>query len=502
MASQTKVYDSQKLFGQVYTPNFIVNKILDDIGFNSEKILGKKILDPACGDGRFLEEVVRRIIKFSSVENLKDNLQNVYGWDIDGGAIELCIDNLNTLINKFGIKVEWNIYKNDSIKEIETTQNNLFFLEVDNKKFDFIVGNPPYIRIQHLEETQRKYIQRNYKFCQSGSTDIYIAFFELCYHLLNENGICGLITPNTFFYSETAKAMRNSFSKLGIIKQITNYGIIQLFDNVTTYSAILIFDKKKHKTFLYQQATDKENFISRKILTNEIINQKIWQLSVEKNNKQHGVKLKDICKIHVGVTTLYDKAYIFPIQQMDEKYVFAFTKLKGKIKIEKEIMKPIIKGSTLKSSQDKISEYILFPYTKVHGKHQIIPEEKLKMDFPLAYDYLLSIKDELAKRDNGRPIVPWYAFGRTQSLDTSWGKKIIFSPMNIKPNFILYENEECTFYSGYCIKYNGDYNKLLKQLNSEEMEKFISVSSRDFRGGWKAYNKKIIEDFIINAEEL
>jgi len=108
----------------------------------------------------------------------------------------------------------------------------------------------------------------------------------------------------------------------------------------------------------------------------------------------------------------------------------------------------------------------------------------------------------LAKRDNGNPIMPWYAFGRTQSLDTSFGKKIIFSPMNIKPNFILYENEECTFYSGYCIKYDGDYYKLLKQLNSEVMEKFISISSRDFRGGWKAYNKKVIEDFIINTDEL
>jgi len=85
----------------------------------------------------------------------------------------------------------------------------------------------------------------------------------------------------------------------------------------------------------------------------------------------------------------------------------------------------------------------------------------------------------LFKRDNGKPINPWYAFGRNQSLDNSFGKKIIFSPMNLKPNFILYENEECTFYSGYCIKYNGDYNKLLKQLNSDRMEKYINISSRD-----------------------
>lgn len=296
--------------------------------------------------------------------------------------------------------------------------------------------------------------------------------------------------------------MRDHFSKLGIIKQITNYGAIQLFDNATTYSAILVFDKKKHKTFLYQQAIDKENFISIEISTKEITNQKIWQLSVERNNKRHGVKLKDICKIHVGITTLCDKAYIFPIQEIDEKYVFAFTKLKGKIKIEKDILKPIIKASTLKSSQDKIKEYILFPYEKIHGKHQIISIEKLRMAFPLVYKYLLSIKEELDKRDNGRPIIPWYAFGRTQGLDTTWGKKIIFSPMNIKPNFIFYENEECIFYSGYCIKYNGNHSKLLKQLNSEEMEKFISISTRDFRGGWKAYNKKAIEDFIINIDKL
>ncbi len=502
MASLTKIYDSQKLFGQVYTPNFIVNKILDDIGFDSEQILGKRILDPACGDGRFLEEVVKRIIKNSPIENLKENLQNVYGWDIDKEAIKLCIENLNALINSFGINIQWNIHQNNSIKEIETTQNNLFFTESENNKFDFIIGNPPYIRIQHLDEAQRKYIQKRYKFCQSGSTDIYIAFFELCYHLLNENGVCSLITPNTYFYTETAKIMRDNFSKLGIIKQITNYGVIQLFDNATTYSSILTFDKKKHNTFLYQQATEKEKFLSREISTKEIQGQKIWQLSVVKNNKSKGVKLKDICRIHVGITTLCDKAYIFPIQQIDEKYVFAFSKLKGKIKIEKDILKPIIKGSTLKNSNESIKEYILFPYIKVYNKHQIIPEEKLKIDFPLSYMYLLSIKEELAKRDNGNPIMPWYAFGRTQSLDTSFGKKIIFSPMNIKPNFILYENEECTFYSGYCIKYDGDYYKLLKQLNSEVMEKFISISSRDFRGGWKAYNKKVIEDFIINTDEL
>ena len=92
-----------------------------------------------------------------------------------------------------------------------------------------------------------------------------------------------------------------------------------------------------------------------------------------------------------------------------------------------------------------------------------------------------------------------YAFGRSQGLDTSFGEKIIFSPMNDKPNFVYYTNPECTLYSGYCIKkINGlSIEELMEQLNSDRMDKFVSMSSRDFRNGWKAYNKKIIENFEV-----
>jgi hypothetical protein len=221
-------------------------------------------------------------------------------------------------------------------------------------------------------------------------------------------------------------------------------------------------------------------------------------LSTDVHEKVKGVRLGDICTIHVGITTLYDKAYIFPIEPIDDKTVWACTKLRGKVKIEKDILKPIVKASKLKSNDDPVREYILFPYKRVDGKVKIIPEEVLARDFPLAYQYLLSVKPELDKRDNGRPNpLAWYAFGRNQSLDACFGEKIIFAPMNRKPKFILYENEECLVYSGYFIKYNGDLHWLIERLNSPEMEQYIATSSRYFRNGWKAYNKKVIEDFIV-----
>lgn len=501
MASLAKTYDVQKLRGQVYTPRFVVEKMLSDLCPNPSDFLGKSILDPACGDGQFLAAIAEKIAEVSPKERLKENLERLYGWDIDPNAVSLCVSNLNRFAKNLGLEINWNVQVCDSLKKI---------LDQSSQKFDLIVGNPPYIRIQHLEETERKFIQSRYGFCKSGSTDAYIAFYELCDFLLNPNGKCALITPNTFFYSETARAMRRYFERAQTIVQITNYGDIQLFENATTYSAIMIFGKKRREHFLFEQAKTVTDFERREISFAEIKGQKFWKLCAHNpfssdDKKGSGIRLKDICEIHVGITTLCDKAYIFPIKFLPDEpnYALAQTRLKGDVKLEKAILKPIIKASKLKSGDDEIREYILFPYEKRNGKHKIIPEHRLQAEFPLAYQYLLSVRSELDKRDNGKPNpVAWYAFGRSQGLDTSFGKKILFSPMNRKPNFILVANEDATFYSGYCIKFHGDYEWLLRQLNSERFANFISVSSRDFRGGWKAYNKKSLEDFFIPITEI
>lgn len=494
MASLTKRYDQQKTLGQVYTPSFVVRKMLDDMGYAGSPILGKTILDPACGDGRFLCEICRRIIECSPPDLLQQHLSNLHGWDIDEEAVGKCIENLNELVKELGIQVEWNVKQQNAL-----FQHDSQLAQISTEGFDFIVGNPPYIRIQHLDESQRKFIQQNYAFCKSGATDIYIAFFELCYALLKPEGICSLITPNTYFYTETAKALRSFFAEQQNLLRLSNYGDIQLFDNATTYSAITVFGKQQGSDFIFQKALSPDAFEDR-VLGFKNLDAAGWQLGLSEYIGAKGKKLGEIAHIHVGITTLCDKAYIFPVTELSDTEVLAQTKLRGDVRLEKAILKPIIKASTLKSSTQAITEYVLFPYRRVNGKHQIIPEQLLSVQFPLAYAYLLSVKPELDKRDNGKPNpVAWYAFGRSQGLDTSFGKKILFSPMNLRPNFILYENEDCTFYSGYCIKLNEYTEQIMPQLNSERMQQFMEVSSRDFRGGWKAYNKKIVEKFRVEV---
>ncbi|MCE7064644.1 class I SAM-dependent DNA methyltransferase [Dyadobacter sp. CY326] len=489
MASQTRTYGKKKLLGQIYTPAHIVEKILRDSGFYDADLTNKKILDPACGDGRFLVPIAAHMIKTAPADELPQRLKQIYGWDIDAEALALCEQNLNALTAPLRISIPWNLQLCDALEQLE-----------HSSKFDFIVGNPPYIRIQHLPITQRKSIQVNFAFCKTGSTDAYMAFFELASKLLTPNGVCGFITPNGFFTSETGKPLRSYFQGNQNLLQITNFGAVPVFGNTATYSAITIFGKNQQDTLRFEQCVNSNfQYESRQIAFAELDQNRPWQLSINAFDQIAGVRLGDICKISVGVTTLADPFYLFTIISEDQGIVLAKNKRGMEVYLEKEIFKPIIKASKIKHSNDPVTEFILFPYLKDStGKQRIIAENILQEKFPQTFSYLLKVKPQLDRRDNGKPnAVAWYAFGRAQGLDSAFGKKIIFSPMNLAPNFVLYENSDVTVYSGYFIKYDGDYEALLQQLNSPRMAAFIAVAGRDFQGGYKGYNKKIVENFVV-----
>ena len=75
--------------------------------------------------------------------------------------------------------------------EIEDTVNAVLFLLSD--KADYIIGNPPYIRLQNLSIEYRDYIKNNFV-SATGRFDIFICFLEKSDELLNENGRMCLIT--------------------------------------------------------------------------------------------------------------------------------------------------------------------------------------------------------------------------------------------------------------------------------------------------------------------
>lgn len=465
---------------QIFTPSETINLILDKIGFDGKHILGKYIVDHSCGTGNFLEEIVKRIIRYSSKEDIQKNLSFVYGFEIDEELIPILKNRLNNLIKEYNISIEWNIFNMDSLK-IEKSFYDFF---------DYVVGNPPYIKSSDLEEYNRQFLKNNYSFCEKGNIDIYYAFFELSFRLIKSDGKISMITPNSFLYNVSANTLRKYISDNNFLEEIINYGTKKIFNNADTYTAITYFNMSKTDSNFSYTLYENDKSTKFNVDLNNLKDSKMW---IFKNSK--GERLGDYVNISVGIATLCDKAFLMEkIKEIDDDIWLVNNKIVGEIEIEKDILVPIMKISKMKTS------YILFPYFLDNNKYKIINEETLINKYPKAYKHLCNVKPHLDKRDKGKENkVAWYAYGRGQGINIV-DKKILFSGMSDKPNFI-YNEDKTLLYSGYYItlkeKCPYTYNELIGLLNSEKMREFVAYSSGDFSGGYKSYKKSIIENFKL-----
>ena len=367
--------------------------------------------------------------------------------------------------------------------------------------FDIVIGNPPYIKIQNMD----KNLMKQWKFASQGSSDAYIAFIELGINLINNNGELVYITPNSYTNSLAAKNLRKYLAKNKMIKTIVDFEDNQIFDQVTTYPIISVITKKENAQIKIVKHNGKKVTASYHIDSKRMDDEK-WTLVNNKTYSQirkrggNYKKLSDVAEIMVGIQTLADSIFILTKVAENKKYIKVTNKRGELITLERAITQPIIKASKAQSGADPINQVIICPYETRRGKQKLIEENYFIKNFPLAYAYMQNNKKRLLMRDKGKTKYPWYAFGRDINLNKIYGEKIITSPINKSPNFILFTEASYLFYSGYALKLKSaeiNINNLLAQLNSEDMNFYIQNTSKIYREGWRAYSKNFIKDYQI-----
>lgn len=321
------------------------------------------------------------------------------------------------------------------------------------KKYDNIILNPPYIRIQDLDEEYITFLKEKWNSLQSGNIDIYYFFLMKCLELLNDDGIMVSITPNSFLYNKSAKPLRKFIIENKFLYKIIDYKSEKIFPNVSTYCCISIFRKKLNDNIIYNdeiisynEIDDYNYFFQKKIISNKC--------------------LKDICSIKNGIATLRDKIYIHH---------------------NKKINEPCWKNIT----NGRIDKWIIFPYDE-NGK--IIKENVFKKNNPKTFQYLLENKNELLKRDKGKQNYPeWYAFGRTQSLILSKQENVIFIPTFCSPNNIILKVENPKlFFSCLCIEPKNNIDITVIERVIQNNTKFIENQSSKRGSGWINLSSRIL----------
>lgn len=491
-----------KTLGQVFTPNWIVEEILDSLNFKESNILDKKIIDPACGDGAFLKIIVKKIINYylskkNSLNKIKDHLEKyVYGIEIDEKEFKNCLINLNNLVKtelNEDLKINWKIYNANTLIKYKE------FLGC----FDFVVGNPPYIRIHNLNSETRKLLKKEFVFSK-GTIDIYVPFFELGFRLLNKRGQLGYITPNSYLHNYSYIQFRKFLKKHKAIKSIVDFKANKIFKNFSTYTAITIINFYEKKDYFVYKELIKNKIEELNKINYKSINDTDWSFSGKENMalleniySNTNKKISDFFDVQYGFATLRDKIYIGEARKEKGNLV-----LFNNYWIEKKILYKIVKGSTYKGT-DKEIKYILFPYKKKDDRFTPISEEELKKYYPKTYEYLLDNKEELLKRDIDKGSL-WYEFGRSQGIQKSHNEKIVLSPfVNHKIHFYKV-NKNIFVYSGIFItkkKKEVSWKTIINILNSDNFYRYIQTTGKNFSGGYKSITSKQIKNYPIKGME-
>ena len=173
-----------KHLGQVFTPEEIVKTML------SLRRNKGSVLEPSCGDGSFLKKLE------------------------------------NTAV---GIEIDKNI-----IKDPRVLYTDFFNYSLKNK-FHSIIGNPPYVRFQDIEDNTKKRLDMS---LFDQRTNLYLFFIKKCIEHLLPKGELILITPRDFIKSTSAIKLNELLYKEGSMSHFYDLGDQNIFKRFSPNCAI------------------------------------------------------------------------------------------------------------------------------------------------------------------------------------------------------------------------------------------------------------------------
>ncbi|MCG3701525.1 N-6 DNA methylase [Aliarcobacter butzleri] len=221
----------QKSTGSFYTP-FQVSNFISKYLYN--KITNKNIisiLEPSVGDGSFVDALVKNINK-----NCKVNITIV-----DINNIELEKAKIKAINSRIFNKIE--SYNKDFLN----------FYYDDSSKYSLVLGNPPYVKSNLLDNEQLELCKRIHKEANLKSyriKNLWTPFVIGSCNLLEEDGIIAFVLPTDLLQVKYAEEIRSYLTD--------NFERIEIF----TLDRFAFSDIEQHTMilFAYKKSSDKGTF--------------------------------------------------------------------------------------------------------------------------------------------------------------------------------------------------------------------------------------------------
>ncbi|WQX36212.1 class I SAM-dependent DNA methyltransferase [Helicobacter pylori] len=325
--------------------------------------------------------------------------------------------------------------------------------------FDCIIGNPPYIRQEHIKDL-KPLLQKQYQDFYNSTADIYTYFFALSYHLLKEKGFSAFITSNKYARAKYGAKLRELLLKKTTLVSYMELNALKVFESAAVDTSIMNFIRQtppKESDFKYYEPTpnDKDDLKSTPSLsmkqnalsTESFIFADTTLLDLRDKIESIGTPLKDWdIQINYVIKTGANEAFIIPTEKRDailKNCDDAQKDERGMSERERtiELIKPILRGKDIKRySYEWAHLWVINThngYTSAF-KSKIPPIDIEK--YPATKAHLDSHWDTIATRcDQGDTP---YHLRNCAYLEDFEKEKIVYGEIVQEPRFYL-DNGEC-----------------------------------------------------------
>ena len=225
--------------GEVFTRQWVVELILDLVGYTPDADLGAKVIvEPSCGRGAFLLPIVERLVESCAAHGrpLAEAGGAIAGFDLLDHNAEIARKAVVTKLIDLGETLECA----EHLADQWVTAGNFLLGDHLVGPADFVVGNPPYIR---LEDVPKQVSDAYRAECSTmrGRADVYIGFFEKGLAMLSPEGRLAYICADRWMRNQYGARLRGLVSsRYAMDTVIVMHDVDAFEDEVSAYPAITV----------------------------------------------------------------------------------------------------------------------------------------------------------------------------------------------------------------------------------------------------------------------
>lgn len=501
----------RKYSGVHYTPRYLVRSIVENClkGINLNKPC-LTILDPACGSGAFLQEVLKQLREKVNPDDIQIVLK---GWDVSSMAVQTAqflLSYENRKMWKGRIRLD--VRQQDS-------------LDVDWEQNDIILMNPPFISSELIKEeaTKEKVNAVLADLKMKKRPNMAAAFLYKAIHSLSDNGKLGVVLPSSILQQEQYDTMRQLIRETASVDAVAHLGSY-VFGEALTDTGFIVAQKqadnqqiplniwcsnnaqsafdamKGWRKMGYEQATEKiENNYNIYTPLHFPTVRNSWKVLSKDNDRflremelrqQNGSlkTLSAVFKASQGI--LKGNRDVFELDL--EEY--------GQVPDnEKHFFRPLASSKTIMPGYVMIKRYIWYPYSK---DGLMIKTEDDFRQYPWSYQWLSPHKQALLNRSENRN---WWELTRARADRFEEKEPFLCSKRFGGAHSFALAPAGCVVTEGNSYQFlktdywNEDVYFYLAFFSSSLFQRLLSIYARPLMSGYDLGNAQIKDIPIVNV---